>query len=129
MRPYRRSIIPRRNSLVRCVSATTLTCSISSSLSRSVSEKRPKTGKPALLTSTSTALDARGQRVELLMAAGHQDAIEAIAGKQQRQLVADAARGAGDQRRLAHGNIFSPARTGTGSQFSRGASGQAHRAS
>ena len=75
------------------------------------------------------ALQPRGELGELVVAPRHQDAVEAILCAQQRELVTDSARGSRDQRRLAQANTFSPARIGTASQFSRGASGQAQRAS
>src|SRR2546428_13091705 len=75
------------------------------------------------------AFEPRGQLLELVLAAGDQDAIEAVSRKQKGELVANATRGARDEGRLAHENTFSPARTGTGSQFSRGPSGPPQRAS
>ena len=74
-------------------------------------------------------LEPGGQLFELVLAAGNQDAIEAVSRKQKCELVADAARCAGDEGGLTQENAFSPVRTGTASQFSRGASGQAQRAS
>src|SRR2546422_1230905 len=75
------------------------------------------------------ALQPGGELIELVAAARHQDAVEAVPREKQGELVADPTRGSRDQRRLAHVNTFSPARTGTASQFSRGARGQAQRAS
>ena len=80
------------------------------------------------------ALQSGGELVQFVAAAGYQHAVVPVACKQQRQLVADAARGTSDQRGLTHADgsstkLCSPARIGTGNQFSRGASGHAQRAS